>query len=141
MTVHKTKMTHRERILAAINHQPVDRLPTDIWAVHEVWDALLAHFGTEDKMEVYQQLEIDGIIWLWPKYIGPPVPEECDGGFKRDFQAWGLRYKKQEFAGGVYWETIHHPLAAAETIDDLKAYPWPDPDWYDYDSIREQAAK
>jgi uroporphyrinogen decarboxylase len=141
MLNNKITMNHRDRVLAAVNHQPVDRYPTDIWAVAEVWEKLQAHFDTDNKLEVYNHLEIDGIIELRPKYIGPPVPHECDGGFKRDFQAWGLRFKEQKYPGGVYWETVHHPLAKAETIDDLKAYQWPDPDWYDYDSIKEQAAK
>ena len=31
-------MNHRERILAAIRHQPLDRVPTDMWATPEVQD-------------------------------------------------------------------------------------------------------
>ena len=42
-------MNHRDRILAAIRHQPLDRPATDIWATPEVWDKLLAHFGVEDR--------------------------------------------------------------------------------------------
>jgi len=38
-------MNSRERVLAAIERQPVDRVPTDIWATPEVWDALRARFG------------------------------------------------------------------------------------------------
>ena len=30
---------------------------------------------------------------------------------------------------------MSHPLAAAETIADLEAYRWPDPDWYDYAAL------
>ncbi len=141
MSEKEIQMTHRERILAAINHQPVDRFPTDIWAVPEVWDMLHIHFGTKDNIEIYDHLGIDGIIEIRPKYIGPTLPHEVDGGFKKDFQAWGLQFKEQKYPGGVYWETSHHPLASAETISDLKAYQWPDPDWYDYDSIREEALK
>ncbi|HKJ26816.1 MAG TPA: uroporphyrinogen decarboxylase family protein, partial [Anaerolineales bacterium] len=126
---------------AAISHKPVDRIPTDIWAVPEIWEKLQTYLGVQEKFAVYEKLGIDGIIELRPKYIGPSLPYEVDGGFKRDFQAWGLRYKKQIYPGGVYWETIHHPLAEAKTIQDLKAYQWPDPDWYDYSSVKEQAAQ
>ncbi|MBI9045568.1 MAG: hypothetical protein JEZ06_13850 [Anaerolineaceae bacterium] len=141
MTNPKTSMSHRNRVIAAINHQPVDRIPTDIWAVPEIWQKLQAHFGTENKLEVYEHLDIDGIMEIRPKYIGPELPEEIDGGFKKDLQAWGFRFKGQEYTGGVYWEPTKIPLAEARTIDDLKAYQWPDPDWYDYDSIKEQASK
>ena len=38
-------MNSRERILAAIHHQPVDRVPTDIWATVEVQEKLYAYLG------------------------------------------------------------------------------------------------
>ena len=55
-------MNSRERILAAINHQPVDRVPTDIWATTEVWDMLRARFGTEEAAR--EALHIDGPLLL-----------------------------------------------------------------------------
>jgi hypothetical protein len=36
----RNNMNQRERMLAAKKHQPVDRLPTDIWATPEVWEKL-----------------------------------------------------------------------------------------------------
>ena len=38
-------------------------------------------------------------------------------------------------------EQVVYPLAAAETIADLEAYPWPNPDWYDYDALPASAAR
>jgi hypothetical protein len=61
-------MNSRERILAAINHQPVDRVPTDIWATPEVMDKLRARFGSDE--DVRQALHIDGIADIRPAYIG-----------------------------------------------------------------------
>ena len=49
-------MTHRERVLAAVNHQPLDQFPTDIWAVPEVWKKLKAHFAPKDQLEIYDHL-------------------------------------------------------------------------------------
>jgi len=57
-------MNSRERILAAINHQPVDRVPTDIWATPEVMDKLRARFGSDE--DVRQALHIDGIADIRP---------------------------------------------------------------------------
>ncbi len=37
-------MTSKERILAAVNHQSVDRIPTDIYATLEVQEKLFDHF-------------------------------------------------------------------------------------------------
>ena len=58
-------MNHRERILAAIQHQPVDRLPTDMWATPEVWEKLLAHFQVDNRVALYDQLGIDDIFSIF----------------------------------------------------------------------------
>ena len=126
-------MNHRERILAAIRHQPVDRTPTDIWATGEVMDRLYAHFGTTDRVALYDKLGIDGIPGIAPPYIGPPLREE-EGVYRED--PWGMGYRAQPYATGVYYEQVYYPLAAAETIADLDAYRWPSPDWYDYGELR-----
>jgi uroporphyrinogen decarboxylase len=33
-------MTPRERVMAAIDHRPTDRVPADLWAEEEVWERL-----------------------------------------------------------------------------------------------------
>ncbi len=40
----------RQRVLAAVCHQPIDRVPIDIWAVPEVWRQLGQYFKTDDRM-------------------------------------------------------------------------------------------
>jgi uroporphyrinogen decarboxylase len=32
-------------------------------------------------------------------------------------------------------EQVVFPLAEAKTVEDVEAYPWPDPDWYDYSRL------
>ncbi len=130
----------RDRILAAINHEMLDHVPTDYWGTPEVTDVLLRHLGCDSVLEMYDRLGIDGIIGVSPPYIGPPLPR-CDGGFGGGLQAWGMRFKRQEYPGGVYWEQVHYPLAEAETIEELEAYPWPDPDWYDYEALAHLCAQ
>jgi uroporphyrinogen decarboxylase len=93
-------MTHKERVLAAVNHQPVDKSPTDIWAVPEIWNKLEAHFDTQDRIEIYDQLGIDGVIWIDPKYIGPPTKKE-DGYCENE---WGFGCNLQNYQGGEYCE-------------------------------------
>jgi len=130
----------RDRILAAINHELLDRIPTDYWGTDEVTDTLCRHFGCHGRLEMYQRLGIDGIISLAPPYIGPPLPD-CDGGAFYRLQAWGMRFKPQAYADGVYWEQSHYPLAEAETIEELEAYPWPKPEWYDYEQLARECAQ
>ena len=125
-------MNHRERILAAMHHQPLDRLPTDIWATPEVWEKLRAHFGVDDNLEVYDKLDIDGIMAIGPTYIGPKRPT-IDG---IRYDEWGMGYRDQGYGSGSYEEQVVFPLAGAQTVTDLEAYTWPSPDWYDCDLAR-----
>jgi uroporphyrinogen decarboxylase len=130
-------MNPRDRILAAIRHQPVDRIPTDIWATSEVWDKLHRHFGTRSRFELYERLDIDGIFGISPPFIGPALRQ----GGTVWFDEWGMGYRKQPYPDGTYDEQVVFPLAGAETIADLEAYPWPSPDWYDYARLPELAAQ
>ena len=64
-------MTSRERIWAAITHQPVDRVPAMIWATPEVRQMLLQHFRTDDWAVVEEILGVDGIAHVPLRYAGP----------------------------------------------------------------------
>lgn len=130
-------MNHRERILAAMQHQAVDRLPTDIWATAEVWDKLRDYFGVNDNLSVFDKLDIDGIIGISPAYIGPRCP--AVKGIRYD--EWGMGYRQQAYGTGSYEEQVIFPLAEAQSLADLQAFPWPSPDWYDYASLPTQAAR
>ncbi|MGI6207637.1 MAG: uroporphyrinogen decarboxylase family protein [Anaerolineae bacterium] len=122
-------MTRRERVLAAIERRPLDRFPTDMWATPEVASRLQRHFGCTDMVGVWDCLDIDGIVGIGPQYVGPPLPDLAPD---RRVDEWGMEYRRQEYATGTYWEQVGYPLADAQTIADLDAYPWPSPDWYDY---------
>src|SRR5664280_1677601 len=130
------QMTSRERVIAAIEHQPVDRVPTDIWAVTEVREKLTARYGSWDA--VREQLHIDGISHPWPDYTGPALPAV---GADEKVNYFGIRHKAMKYATGVYWEQSFSPLAAAKTIDDLEKYQWPSADWFDYSGLRKQVAE
>ncbi len=135
-------MNARTRILAALNHQPVDRVPTDIWATTEVWAALRARFGTE--AQVREALHIDGIADIRPAYIGPPLPPcPADAGvdFKVFYGIWGAELRWLGHGTGRYLEQVTFPLAAAQTADDLDAFRWPSADWFDYAGFRAVAER
>ena len=77
------------------------------------------YFGMEDMEKIYDELGIDvrGIGGSWWK-----VPERLDeNGNKREL--WGG-------GGPPYTEEVYtRPLRHAETVADIEAYEWPDPDW------------
>ena len=127
-------MNSRERMLAAINRQPIDRIPTDIWATPEVWAKLRNHFG--EKADLYAELHIDGFGGVAAEYVGPTLPKVSeDEGV--DF--WGIRSRRVPHKDGVYYEQCFNPLASAETIDDLNKYAWPRAEWFDYSGMRAKA--
>ena len=127
-------MNSRERVLAAISRQPVDRIPTDLWCTREVWQKLLNHFG--DGVDIMAELHIDGMNSVSPEYIGPALPKVPEG---ETVDFYGLRHKLIPHEGGAYAEVVFHPLAEAKTIDDLDDYQWPQADWFDYSKMRERA--
>lgn len=132
-------MNHRERILAAIRRQPVDRIPTDIWATSEVTSKLYAYFNVSSPQALYDALDIDGIPGVSPRYVGPPRRRDPEAGYWEN--EWGMGYRSQVYETGAYDEQVVYPLADAETIADLDAYRWPSPDWYDYSVIPAAAAE
>ena len=127
-------MNARERMLAAINHQSVDRVPTDIWATGEVWDKLRRYYG--EGVDITAELHIDGMAGIGPHICRPPVPKAPEG---ETVDFWGMRRRMVAHEGGAYSEQTFHPLASATTIDDLNTYSWPKADWFDYSSLRTQA--
>ncbi|MBI2440608.1 MAG: uroporphyrinogen-III decarboxylase-like protein [Lentisphaerae bacterium] len=127
-------MNSRERMLAAINRQPLDRIPTDIWATAEVWAKLRNYFG--EKTDITTELHIDGFAAVGPEYVGPALPPV----FKDEsVDFWGIRRKRVPHEGGAYDEQFFYPLANAQTIDDLNDYAWPSTEWFDYSLMRAKA--
>jgi uroporphyrinogen decarboxylase len=73
---------------------------------------------------------VDDIRAIAPAYTGPDLPPDTD--------IWGIVRKAQTYGTGAYDEIAFHPLAGVTDPAVLTAYPWPDPELYDYDQFREQ---
>jgi len=127
----KQEMTRKERILAALNHQETDRLPTDYWGVDEATAKLIKRFGVKTFDEVCDILRIDYINGVDPKFLGRP--DGC-------MDMWGIRYKTIRLRdGSSYAEPVEFPIGQYETIDEIEEnYTWPSVDMYDYSVIPEQ---
>jgi len=135
-------MDSRERVLAAVNHEKFDRVPTDIWATPEVLKKLKDYFGS--NANIYPMLHIDGIAGVEGiKYIGPVKPPKRIP--RKGWEIlpwewmWGIKTRKVRFRTGVYYEPVAYPLADAKTVDDLEKYRWPRADWFDYSKMRRHA--
>jgi uroporphyrinogen decarboxylase len=131
-------MTSRERVLAAIAHQPVDRLPSDIWATPEIWQMLRGHFGVETEDQVRDCLGIDGLIFhTAPSTRARPLSPE---GTPTDiWGSWGREMRLP--SGGLYWEQAHYPLKHVTEVAELDDFDWEDPSEYDLVAARETATR
>jgi uroporphyrinogen decarboxylase len=137
-------MTHRERVLAALDHREPDRVPIDLGATwvstmaKSTHSALKEHLGLEGgedetAMLVLQTARVDERILrmfdtdIRPVYPGGPVSwkpsfEEREGYlcFEDD---WGIGWRMPK-DNGYYYDMIHHPLREA-SIEDIRQYRGP----------------
>ena len=126
------KMTSRERVRAALAHRQPDRVPFS-WGfgpTPEMTAVLAEHLARRAvDWSALRELTEDVLV-INPPYIGPQLPPQVD--------IWGIRRKPQPYGLGSYDEIAFYPLAEASSPADVEAYPWPDPEAYDYARLREQ---
>jgi len=159
----KKKLTSRERLLYAINHQQPDRIPIDLGGfqtgIHKkAYQDLLEHLGLDEKIEILdpvQQLAqpSEAVLQRFhvdTRYVCAHGPDSFQGRIEqnqRDGRLW--HDLKDEF--GIVWsmpddqqlymDISHHPLAQA-TTKDLADYPFPKgDDPTRFTGIRAQALK
>jgi uroporphyrinogen decarboxylase len=142
----RDRMNPRERVLAAIEHREPDRVPLDFLATDELMASTEAYLGlgtTNDPCfphwlaphePLLQRFQID-VRFVAPRYIGPELETFEDGSF---MDVWGFRRAVTDYGLGKYYEFLDPRLAGARTVEEVDAYPWPDPDWWDYSVIKLQ---
>ena len=131
-------MTPKERILATLNRQPVDRLPVDLWHTPEVGAALRQHLGVPDDLAAYRALGLDKIVWVFPEYdSGAGERSGALAGVGAETHGsrttWGVPLRAVQAGEASYAEFAGAPLAAFETPEDLANYSWwPEVERFDY---------
>ncbi len=132
----KTPLSHRERVLLALQHQQTDRVPISMIGssinspAREELDAYLRR-ERGSGLEEYLGQAVDLKV-VAPRYNGPPLPAGTD--------IWGVHRVPVQSGRSTYDEIDIYPLAGVTEIDELAAHRWPDPDWFDYAVIPEQLA-
>ena len=133
-------MTPRERTLAVIDGEELFPVPFDLIMnfIHPRPEGgLCRHFGLADG-------DHEGLLaalgahtrWGKPAYIGPPLepaPFSIPSSFPNKAATrsiWG------GWVGvNTYTDQFIRPLRDAETVADVEAHTWPNPDWSDYGRI------
>ncbi len=126
-------MTSRERALAAFGHKPIDRVLLNYLANQGIDQRLKAHYGlkADDCEGLMQKLGVD-FRTVHPGYVGERLHPEVEGIVVDP--VWGMRTKWIEHDSGGYYDLCEWPLRGA-TLDEVAAWPMPDPDDYDYDAM------
>lgn len=124
-------MTSRQRVAAAVRHEVTDRVPLQFWWTNESSNRAKAHLGIETDVELHEALGLD-VTWLWPDYVGK-LCKNMGPGTKSTY--WGFILKEVQYAGGVYEEYCHHPLAEVASVQQVHDYVWPDPTDFNFDEL------
>ena len=112
-------MTSRERILATLRREPVDRIPTAVICI-ENQPEIAAHLGIREA-DVFDRLGIDSRE-VYAPYAGEMRPEVLQGLYTE----WGTPNT------GDYGTARFNPLAGASSLAEIERYPWPDVARYDF---------
>jgi len=137
-------MTSRERFLSALSHTPPDRVPIGLRFADDLAQRLKRHLGlhTDDELRDYAGIDLVTVrpTFRTPasdKYYADPTIEVTAAGLHLDIYRIPYRHVQTEFQS--YMEPANQPpLANAQTIDDLDAFPWPRADDWDYSHIAAQ---
>jgi uroporphyrinogen decarboxylase len=135
-------MTHRERMLRALNRQEPDRVPVDLGGsrssslVFEAYEKLERHLGGSEPPRMFNR-------WLNVAHASRTMlarfdvdtrsvsPGGADSGGDVDLpdgsyrDEWGVVRSRP--AGSLYYDLTRPPLAGDVEVRDVERYPWPDP--------------
>jgi uroporphyrinogen decarboxylase len=129
--MYEDKLTPKERWLAVLGRKKPDRIPMDYWATDETTQMLMQHLQCPTFNSLMEKLHVDYLVKARPAYTGPPLEPDED--------AYGCRFRWVNYGSGRYKECIHHPLKNFTTVEEIEGnYVWPDPDWWDYRSLKKQ---
>ena len=147
-------MTPRERVLAALNHQEVDRIPIDLGGTQNSTMCTIAYqefaaflgvdAGAEEISKAFEIVQMDEVVLsrlpvdTRPVFAKPPTRSRTRWLDARTYvDDWGITYHQPE--NWPQFDMIAHPLAEA-TTEDLEGYDWPDvEDQGRYAGLGEQA--
>lgn len=140
-------MSSRERVLRALSHQEPDRVPFDLGGtglstIHvtayqnlrrylrlpptDNRPAFLAEQLVLPEEDLAERLQTDVRPVLPGRAAAFRLVFEDQGAYEAYDDEWGIGWRKPR-DGGFYYDMYRHPLARAETLDELLAYRFPDP--------------
>ncbi len=128
-----------DRIMSAINHRVVDRLPIDYVATPEAHANFKKYLSIDDDELLLQRLGVD-IRRVGPRFVGPKDMTGAGGGGAAGKDFLGVVWKPVKYRYGTYNEIAFHPLGHVTTVKEVEDYSWPSIDWFDFSHLKEEIA-
>lgn len=133
-------MNAKERVLCAVNFEQPDRVPVGFGANRFVRENLMKHYGVNEHADLLRVLHSDIVDLrdcVFPEYVGPgTVVRELENGIHENY--WGWRTRIVDTPRGPEEQFCEFQLQKAADIAELKKYPWPSPDWFDFSGFRKK---
>lgn len=135
----------------------VDHFHPDVSAIES------GEFFTPEREAVLRALDVDCRLLSYDTFCNPPK-STLKPGAKVDwweslarstpnrmwrqeapdhtfFDIWGHHTRTVQNTTGNYEEYASWPLADASSVEELSRFAWPEPDWWDFSTLREAAQK
>lgn len=113
----------RQRVLDACAHRQPRRVPFS-WGFGptEEQHAILRRELAQQGIDFDRLCEAaDDKVGVGPAFTGKPGTN-----------GWGIKTKTADYGGGTYQEFTDYPLGSVTEVSQLRDYPWPSPDPFDY---------
>lgn len=139
-------ITSRQRVLVTYSHREPDRVPCHLNASPNTVKRLKKALAADTDMELLDALHIDtcdmrGIdirSGIMPRYIGGEH-RTLNSSWSGDITAlWGIVEREVKTTYGTVRQQDEYPLSSCSSLDELAAYTWPDPDWFDYGDLAQR---
>jgi uroporphyrinogen decarboxylase len=115
------------------------------------WEALLAYFEVDCRLLSYDQFcrppeltRRPGATLDWWRSLSRSTPNRMYRQYLPDgslVDIWGRPIRIVAHGRGVYEEAAGWALSQASSVADLRQYPWPEPDWWDFSPVPEVIAQ
>jgi uroporphyrinogen decarboxylase len=143
----KSFATPRENLLSLYRRQGYQTAPVTMNMCPSLVEEFQKRHGHKDYLEGFgaplRVLNDPGFSWNFEEaWRIPNRPVDWSrfypGGFQHPvkFDGWGIAH--ESYPDTKHMTRMHHPLCNAETVEDLKAYPWPDFDNLDFSYLKPQ---
>jgi uroporphyrinogen decarboxylase len=134
----REKLSHRERVLLALDHRETDRAPFAM-----VCSGI--NSPARENLEQYLKEKRDISLAEWLERlldietVMPPLKGKTP---EPGWDIWGVHRAPVSHGGGGYYDEIDFfPLADFESPGDLRRHNWPSPDIFDYSALPGIVAK